>query len=173
MPRSFVHLWRRREFESHRVDKASKLWSASGNTFRKRGLLVGDRIYVVSCFDEKLFLLGRIDVSHILGPAEAREYAVSERPLWNHESFNWNWASDHVFCDDSNLRPMRFDLIVPGDVTRKLQFENGGIAKFRSESNRLIPNPQTFRGFRELSWQSAADFDELIFAKIKRPKNIE
>jgi hypothetical protein len=74
MPQSYLYLWTRTESQTHRDADEAKLSSASGNLFRQRGLVLGDRVYFVSCFDEKLFLLGRIDVARILSPAEARAH---------------------------------------------------------------------------------------------------
>ena len=161
MPQSFVYLWTRQEFERHQKDdKAGKayLYSASGNMFKKRGLVPGDRVFVVSCFDEKLFLIGRIDVSRILGPTAAADYSGDYE-------FNWTWASDHIFCEDKDIRPMLFDLVGPDEVIRTMQFDNGPPV-FREEGGRAIPDPQTFRGFRKLSWQTAPDFRRLINERL-------
>jgi hypothetical protein len=159
MSQAFLYLWTRKEFETHRADNGSRLWSASGNMFRQRGLARGDRVYVVSCFDEKLFLLGRIDVSKILSPAAARDYSGDD-------DFPWDWASDHIFCEQEAVRPMLFDLVVPDDVIRAMQFESGRPPVYREERGHVIPDPQTFRGFRKLSWQTAIDFDRLIAARL-------
>jgi hypothetical protein len=159
MTQSFLYLWTRQEFETHRADGEGMLWSASGNMFRQRGLAPGDAVYVVSCFDEKLFLLGRIDVSQILSPTEARAYTSDDE-------FPWDWATDHIFCDDEAKRPMLFDLVVPGDRIRTMQFEDGRSPVYREDCGRVIPDPQTFRGFRRLSWQTAADFDRLLAARL-------
>jgi hypothetical protein len=159
MAKSFLHLWTRKEFETHRAEGGATLWSASGNMFRQRGLTPGDRVYVVSCFDETLFLLGRIDVSRILSPAEARAYTGDTE-------FPWDWASDHIFCEDEAARPMLFDLVVPDNVIRTMQFENGRAPVCREQGSRLLPDPQTFRGFRKVSCQTAADFDRLIAGRL-------
>jgi hypothetical protein len=159
MSQSFVYLWTRAEFETHRDYGAGILYCASGNMFRQRGLARGDRVYVVSCFDEKLYFLGRIDVSRILGPAAAREYSGDLE-------FNWEWARDHIFCEEEAARPMLFDLVVPADVIRAMRFDDGRAPVYREDRGRVIPDPQTFRGFRKLSSPTAAAFDRLLAAHL-------
>jgi hypothetical protein len=161
MAQAFLSLWTRKEFEKHQARENHRLWSASGNMFRQRGLDAGDRVYVVACFDQKLFLIGRIDVSRILDPAAARAYSGDTE-------FPWDWASDHIFCEDEAIRPMLFDLIVPGNVIRTMQFDDGSAPVCRKKGGRVIPDPQTFRAFRKLSHHTATDFDVLIAARLRQ-----
>ncbi len=159
MGECFLYLWTRGEFEEHRANGDATLWSASGKVFRKRGLTPDGYVYVVSCFNDTVYLLGRIDVSQVLGSAEAHAFTGDD-------DFDWYQASDHIFCEDEDARPMLFDLVVPDEVIRRMRFANGAAPVCRKERGRLIPDPQTFRSFRRLSSQTAQDFDRLLAARF-------
>jgi hypothetical protein len=133
------------------------LWHAASNQFRARGVRVGDSLYVVSCFGGQLYLLGRLDVAYLLGPVEAADHAGEELELFD-------WAQDHAFAADNNIGPVYFDLIVPEATIRRMQFENGRPLAMRPGPGGQEPDPQTFRGLRQLTEASACLLDDELIA---------
>ena len=79
---AFTHYWTNRTCE----DSAREGWQGTpldhtaGKGFRQRGVREGDRIYVVTVRQGKLFLIGRLTVGRILrSGAEARNVLVTNR----------------------------------------------------------------------------------------------
>jgi hypothetical protein len=133
---AFTYLWSRAEFESHRDGGSDGLWHAASNRFRVGGVRTRDSLYVVSCFGGDLYLLGRLDVAHLLTPEEAAEHAGKDPEFFS-------WATDHVFTDDDAIGPMYFDLVVPPAVVTALRFEGGRPPAMREGANGPEPDPQT------------------------------
>ncbi|GEM_PF-223379 len=165
MPRSFLQLWTRVEFESQQESGNPILAYATGNQFKQRGMQPGDNLYVVACFSDTLFLLGCLKVE--VGPI-AIEEAIAKGLLGkNHRG----WAKDHLFASEHNAKPMCFDLKVSATVLLNFLFADGNAPKFRGSPSELKPDPQTFRGVRELSPKTAADLASLLGENLKKSKS--
>ena len=158
MTRSFIQLWTRAEFEAWKSEPDSLLVYAASNQFKQRGITKGDRLFIVACFADALHLMGCLKVE--LGVLDA----VAAKKMLPKNSHTW--ARDYVFHDRSLNTRMRFDLLVPSKVLAYFCFADGTNPKFKGDPSRFIPDPQTFRGVRELSTNTANNLARLLGEKI-------
>lgn len=151
MPRCFTHYWKNETCRDHEPDSGEPLDYIAGNRFRERGVNEGDVVYVVTVKRGRLFLIGRLSVANICGRAEAGR-ALQTDDLWP--------AKDYIVA--ASATPMRFDLEVPSEVTKKLLFVASPHSKppHFTEPGQL--DRQTLRGVRELEPASARVLDELL-----------
>jgi len=163
MPRSFIQLWTRAEFEVWKTAPDSPLIYAASNQFKQRGITKGDQLFIVSCFADTLHLMGCLKIE--IGTLDAVE-AKNLLPKNSH-----TWAKDYVFHDQSLNTRMRFDLYVPAKVLASFCFADGTVPKFKGDACELKPDPQTFRGVRELSPKTAADLAILLGENLKKSKS--
>jgi tRNA(Arg) A34 adenosine deaminase TadA len=72
MCRSFTHYWKNSTWVQHQESAdGDTLEHTAGNMFIKRGVRVGDRIYVVTVLSGKLYLCGKMAVAKICDSYEA------------------------------------------------------------------------------------------------------
>ena len=165
MPAYFTQLWTRTEFESHKAIGFPLLQYAASNQFRNRGLQTGDSLFVLSCFSGQVWLLGELQASH--GPLfwnqlQALHSAPDERLAG---------LKDHLLADDSTAKPMRFDLTIPLNLVHQIRFTNGESPKIRRRGNSTEADPQTFRGVRQISAESATLLRKLLGAAQPAAQN--
>ena len=165
MPRSFIQLWTRAEFEIWKANPNTPLIYAASNQFKQRGLTKGDHLFIVSCFADTLHLMGCLKVR--LGTLNA----VEARNLLPENSHTW--AKDYVFHDQSLNTRMRFDLFVPPKVLASFCFADGTVPKFKGDTCEFKPDPQTFRGVRELSNQTASALAALLGNVTPQPELVD
>lgn len=125
----------------------------AGEQFRRRGVKVGDFIYVATVVKGRLFLAGRMQVCRILSQRETEAY-LKDKNIWK--------ASIHLVAKSNAATPIRLNRIVPLAVVERLRFISGkGIKQPVFESpGRLYT--QTFRTLREMTPDSAAELDKLL-----------
>jgi hypothetical protein len=147
VPNFFSQLWTGKEYRLHRAKGDGRpLRHAASNRFSDHGIRSGDKLYVWSFVQGRLLLLGRMEVDAIVSNEEAvRRLRVSDFP----SNF-----SDHAIarsCTDK-----QFGHEVPVNIIRQLAFisPDGEVSapKFRSKDE---PDPQTFRGVRQITPDSA------------------
>ena len=155
MSRSFTHHWKNSTwFHNQNISADDDLLRhIAGNMFTKRGVDVGDAIYVVTVLSGNLYLCGKMIAGKICDAYEAAKYLGSQpEDLWE--------ASEHIVASEAT--PMQFDLDVPLVVTTSLRFV--GRRSFRSlkfsAPGQL--DKQTLRGVRELESSSALELDDLL-----------
>lgn len=151
----FTHYWSSKWFNDEAMEKEGEpMDHIAGEIFRKRGVEVGDIVYIVSLYKKNLHLLGRIFVDYICDQKEACKILGTDN-LWE--------AKDHIICRYEDTLPIRFNRIIDIEVVRNLDLFNskGEIVKpkFKSE---LVIDQQTFRGIREITENSARILDEII-----------
>ena len=157
MTRSFIQLWTRAEFEVWKSAPNSTLIYAASNQFLQRGITKGDQLFIVACFADALHLMGCLKIE--IGTLDAVE-AKNLLPKNAH-----TWAKDYVFHDRSQNTRMRFDLQVSKSVLSSFCFADGTIPKFKGDGTEFKPDPQTFRGVRELSSITAVNLAKLLGGK--------
>ena len=157
MTRSFIQLWTRAEFEVWKSEPNSPLIYAASNQFKQRGITIGDQLFIVACFADALHLMGCLKIE--IGTLDAVE-AKNLLPKNAH-----TWAKDYVFHDRSQNTRMRFDLQVSKSVLSSFCFADGTIPKFKGDGTEFKPDPQTFRGVRELSSITAVNLAKLLGGK--------
>ena len=157
MGRSFTYQWSKDEYKEQKSDAEDDGFDYShfdicvSKRFESAGIRKGDSLYIVSCFDKKLYLLGRFDVYEVrFGDKESKQ-------------------NDELFVDPENPNLMYFDIVVPSEIIRTIKFIDGSRPKLVSSSPDAVPDPQTFRPPRQITQASANAFDNLLFSKQKLP----
>src|SRR6266498_1960099 len=115
MSRNFTHYWQNstwyRSQEWHA--EGDLLNYTSGNLFTKRGVEIGDTVYVVTVLSGQLYLCGKLIVGRICNAHQAAKFLDREAEgLWK--------ASEHIVALAAT--PMRFDVEVPLALTAGLRF---------------------------------------------------
>jgi len=154
MPNFFSQLWTRNEYRRQCITTiGGSLLGAASNRFNDRGVCPGDILYVWSFVHARLLLIGRMEVDAVVSFQEAcRRLGTSD--------FSDD-LTDHAIARCSTQK--RAENEVPLAIIRQLAFlsPNGEVKvpKFRSANE---PDPQTFRGVRQLTAASAALLDGLL-----------
>jgi len=162
MSRYFTHYWQNSTWRNAQErGNGQSLKHIAGNLFKKRGVAVGDVLYVVTVLSGTLFLCGKLRVGKICDVYQAaKDLDCEPQDLWE--------ASEHIVASDAT--PMRFDQSIPLTVTANLRFvQPKGFAGLKF----VVPgylDQQTMRGVRQLEPSSAAELDSILPAMqvIKR-----
>jgi hypothetical protein len=107
-------------FEEAAGAEGEPLIHAASDAPQFRRLQVGDRLYVVGQSEEKMLLLGRMDIAQLL----------SEREVEAHYRELVYEARYHVIADVRTAK--RFDRVVPEQVARSITSERGARIAFAS-----------------------------------------
>jgi hypothetical protein len=162
MPRYFTHYWKNETCRDHEPDSGEPLDYIAGNLFRERGVNESDVIYVVTVKRGCLFLIGRLTVGQICGPAEAARILGTD-DLWP--------AKEHIIA--ASATPMRFDIEVPSEHIEKLLFVASPHSKPPRFTKPAYLDKQTLRSVRELEPASATALDELLPPDTSIPRTTE
>jgi len=144
---AFTQYWKGKTIDDQASCEGDQLRHTAGNEFVKKGVKVGDTLYVVSVKKSILHLLGRATVDRIVSQQDAKN-ELGEN-LWD--------AREHIISDHGS--PMRFNRTVPSSIIKRLQFGNDKALKFVRPG---ILDDQTLRGVRRLTRQSSDLLDTLI-----------
>ena len=100
MPRYFTQYWEndwwgeKEWYRQYRQKEQGKLLNhTAGNLFRKRGVRLGDMVYVVTVLKGKLYLLANLQVAKVCDYAEAADDLGDD--LW--------LASDHIIASAAKI----------------------------------------------------------------------
>lgn len=167
MSRYFTHYWQNSTWRDiqGRAD-GQPLEHIAGNLFKKRGVEVGDIVYVTTVLSGNLFICGKLKVGKMCDANQAaKELGCEPQDLWE--------ASEHIIASEAT--PMQFDRSVPLAVTASLRFvqpKGSTILKFVAPG---YLDQQTMRGVRQLEPSSADAFDPLLppMQLIKRRRILE
>ena len=163
MSKYFTHYWTNQTWIHQKkyssIDSiGSLLVHTAGNLFSKRGIDIGDEIYVVSVIKGKLYLCGKLIVGKICNIEEAAAILNSEvGDLWE--------ASEHIIASAATAQ--HFHLEVPLEIIQKLRFKSGKELKSLVFSSPSYLDQQTLRGFREINSESASELDNLLPPLVK------
>lgn len=148
--RAWTYLWTTAEL---RMQKAGKVHHAGSNRFEEKGVRAGDLLYIWVFTGGRLLLVGRMEIGTV-GPYARIKHLLKAAP----ESSPF---SDHVVARAATEK--HFDLEVPLDTIKQLRFisPDGAISgpKLRADGR---PDPQTFRGVRKITAESAVLLDRLL-----------
>src|SRR5262249_1051158 len=151
--------WTREEYESHRAEGSRAFRSAGGNALVARGVRAGDRLYIVSFMDGRLYRLGRIVVARVGGGGAGPRHAAGPGCP---DGFHSPWASDWAFADPAASSAKHFDLVLPPETVRAMRFGAGRPPAMRGDGPDATPDPQTFRGVRRITDATAVLLDEAL-----------
>lgn len=139
--------------------------SLSGsNNFRKRGVSVGDTVYIISLSDGHLYLGGRMTVKQIVSRSEAAK-------LWNDE--NLYDAREWIIDPEETGSTLHLHRRLSPTVTKQLRFLSGSSRKEPCFISDTELDNQATRGVRQLSPESAALFDRIIAVTDRMPNDGE
>ncbi len=138
--------------------------SSGSNNFHKRGVSVGDSVYIVSLSEGQLYLGGRMIVTEIISRQEAvRRW--KEDNLYDAEEWIVGLEESGTLLDlNRRLAPA---------LTKQLRFESkkGPKEPFFDSDSKL--NNQATRGVRELTRESATILDHIIAVTDQLPKSVQ
>ncbi len=148
----YTHYW---SSTVQRPDEEGSLCChTAGSGFNKKGITTGDRIYIVTVSQEKLYLIGAFTVA---GPPISYDDACQRLPY-----IPWD-APEHLIAQPGSETPISYSRAIPLETARRLRFyspEGEKGLKFISEN--AIDN-QTLRGVRRLTADSARLLEEKLF----------
>lgn len=104
----------------------------------------GDLLYIVACFDDKVYLMGRLDVDAVLDSTEA-----AKRFRGNASKFDK--LPDHAVCAKGDEGYLYYGLVIPNETVAKLKFASGAKPRMKESAAGPVPDGQPFRTLRELS----------------------
>jgi hypothetical protein len=153
MARYFTHYWTRDNCDHYMTvgEEGLPLDHTAGSQFTRRGVEVGDFVYVVTRRQGKLFLIGKLQIGELVFSDKEAENRIGYEP--------WS-APEHLIAQ--SCTPMRLYRQVPLDVARSLRFiSSKGVRPLKFTSKTDL-DPQTLRTVRQLTHSSAALLDELL-----------
>lgn len=117
----------------------------------------GDRLYIVGQWDEKMLLLGRMDIARLMTRREAEEHFGE--PVYD--------AEHHVLAAECTAE--RFDRVVPERVARSITSVRGARVAFASQTEyRLLPS-----SLQPRLWLTAASAQALDNVLDSEPRSSE
>jgi hypothetical protein len=163
MTRYWTCHWQNRYWRDDVNPKYKPVCSSGSNSFRKRGVSVGDVVYIVSLADGQLYLGGRMTVKRIVSRAEAVQ-------IWDDD--NLYDADEWIIDEEESGTPLNLHRCLAPEVSRQLCFvssrsEPKGLF-FVSESHLDV---QATRGVRELTPESVALLDQIIEITDRIPRS--
>ncbi len=169
MTKYFTHYWKNSTWEDNRnsqfADYAVK--HISGNDLSKRGIEIGDVVFIITVKEGKLFLSGKLTVGKFCTRKEAaKEMNCEPTDLWD--------AKEHIIA--SNFTPTTkkyWDLQVPTDVTEQLEFISGNEIKTLKFKSKNYLDQQTLRSVRRLTPESAQKLDEVLSIYVANQAAVE
>ena len=142
MARFWTCHWQFRYWRPEINQEGRPVRSSGSNSFRKRGVSVGDIVYIISLSEGHLYLGGRMPVKRIVSKPEAAR-------LWSND--NLCNAEEWVVDPEQTGTLLHLHRCLSATLTRQLRFESKAGPRplcFISESE--LDN-QTTRGVRELT----------------------
>jgi hypothetical protein len=155
MRRFFTHYWNWEQYQNSIEGKpyaeGTPLDYTAGSQFSKRGIKPGDIVYVLSGMQEKLYLIGKMEVREILYSEDEARSRIGYVP--------WS-APEHLIA--RICTPIRLDCRVPVNLVKGLRFISSS-GNFRPKFDKKgVLDRQTFRNIRELEPKSAEKLDKLL-----------
>lgn len=151
----FTHYWQNETWEINRKSnpEGTLLKHISGNSFTKRGVKVGDAVYVVTVKKGKLYLCGKLIVGKFCNVYEvAKDLGLPPEELWQ--------AAEHIAASEATTH--LWDLEVPLTITEQLELLSGNEIVYPKFVSPGKLDRQTFRIVRQLEPKSAAMLDKLL-----------
>ncbi len=166
MPRSWTCHWR---FAAWRPDvnaEGKPVRCAGGNSFRKRGVSVGDTVYIVSLAAGQLYFGGRMTVRAVVSRAEAAR-------LTNRNEGDLYQADEWIVDPHESGTLLDLHRRLAPALTKRIRFLSKGGPKEPCFISATELDNQATRGVRELTAESADLLDHIIAVTGSRPESTE
>lgn len=164
MTRYWTTHWRYIYWRPDANDEGRPIYSSGSNSYRKRGVSVNDKVYIVSLAEGQLYLGGRMTVKQIMSREEA---------IRSFRDSNLYDATEWIIDPDKSGTLLSLRRRLAPDLSRSLRFVSP-----RSAPKPLFFNPgtdhlycQATRGVRELTPESAAALDSIIEITDRLPRS--
>ena len=144
--------WQFRYWRADINQEWAPLRSSGSNSFHKRGVSVGDTVYIISLSEGQLYLGGRMVVQRIVSRAEAVRLLNSD-----------NLYDAEVDAEESGTLLHLHRRLAPA-LTKQLRFVSSAGPKRPLFVSQTELDNQTTRGVREITAESAALLDRIIDA---------
>lgn len=151
MPQYFTHYWTGSAREEN--EEGAPLDHTAGNDFIKRGVKVGDNVYVFNILRGTLYFVGRLTVGEILFSDAAAEKRIGYTP--------WS-GNEHLIAMKATATPMRFQRQLPTKLVKRLEFHSPSGVKGLAFVNDAELDRQALRGVRRLTAPSAKLLEEIL-----------
>jgi hypothetical protein len=165
MRQYFTYYWVNSIWEERAANPEPRLLRhTAGNQFLRRGVKLGDYIYIVTVIKGELFLLARMEVGEICDQRAAAIYLdCSPDDLWG--------ANEHLVAKPGSATLMNFDCEIPLNITEKLEFiSTMGNTHLKFKAPGYL-DTQTLRGLRQLTPASAQQLDKFLTFPPNFPAN--
>jgi hypothetical protein len=147
----FTHYWSSAENDIDAAAASSTpLDYTVDSRFTRRGVRIGDSIYVLTARKGKLFLVGKLEVGKIVH-SDAKAEALLGYHAWP--------GPTHLIA--SHCTPVQLVELPPKVVARLRFISRSGRTTVKFDSPGIIDR-QTLRGVRSLEPKSAAELDEFL-----------
>lgn len=161
MARFWTFHWQFRLWRDDINTEFEPVCSSGSNSFTKRGVSVGDTVYVVSLGGGQLYLGGRMIVKRIVSRPEAVR-------LWNNDDLYD--AEEWVVDPEESGTPLHLHRRLAPTLTKRLRFVSKSGPKEPCFVSDAELDNQATRGVRELTPESAALLDRIIEATDRLPR---
>lgn len=151
MARAFTQYWK--DTPGNWDSDSGSLYHSASNAFRKRGVQPGDKLFIVTVSQGRLYLGGVLVVDKLMGMRDAKRRLGKD--IWE--------ANDHVTARDR--QPFYNDLRVPLKTVQALRFEGDKALVFKTPGKL---DQQTLRGIRELTAESASKLEDVLAAAAQQ-----
>lgn len=150
--RFWMTYWEQDTWRYNEEQEGELFRHTAGDNFSRRGVSVGDVVYLVSISNGTLLLGGRMTVGRML----EHEQAIEE-----YGDQNLYEAKEHLFATDRKSTPLTFHRKVPPRIARELRFVSKTSPMLKFDSPTTLNN-QTVRSVRELTKKSAIRLDHFM-----------
>ncbi len=148
--------WFEEQEELERNPQARFFDRTASNIFRKRGVSVGDHLYLVTTISGRLHLAGKMEVGEILSLDEAIRRFPTRRLFQ---------VADQVFA--RSVTNLNYAREIPLGMTARLLFFKGGRLSTLKFAKPGWLDSQTLRGIREMPQETAEKLDALLPPLVK------
>lgn len=123
----------------------------ASNIFRKRGVSVGDHLYLVTTISGRFHLAGKMEVGEILSLDEAMRRFPTRR-LFK--------VADQIIA--RRVTPLDYSREIPLTIAARLLFYKAGKLATLKFAKPGVLDSQTLRGIREMPQETAKQLDALL-----------
>lgn len=155
MPKYFTHYWNKNTFlhNTQMYDEPLPFNHTAGNDLKQKGIEVGDVAYGICCFDDTLYVIGKLQVDQIATTKDATEFLGY--PAWE--------AKDHLLSEEGNHSATTDQAYVSGDDLEQITFvlKDGKQTGLKYNSSGHV-EPMGLVGVRRITKATAEYFDALL-----------
>ena len=162
--RYWTSYWKQEHWGSNAEDEYKPVRYSANSSFRKRGVSVGDVIYIISQLSGQLLLGGRMRVERFVSRGEAVRI-FSRNDLYD--------TDEWVISGDSGTA-LRLRRQLAPEITKQLRFISSGLNEVKSlkfVNDRDLDRQSLRTAVRQLAAESASLLDDIIEMTDRLPRS--